>query len=137
MKTYTPRRGSHAARAVEVLRNGPLFRGELAEALGVRLKAIDQVIASALYHGLIVRQRVGNRAQFAVSERVALDIPAISDTPAEEPAGPAFSARLYDDGELEIFGALPVEQDGNEGFRLTAEQVCKLVRLASGCVVPA
>lgn len=146
---YTPKPGTNAARVIEALQAGPLTRTQVAKIIGCTTDRIDPMLLAPLKHGLIVRTRIGKAAGLALATRsdgfveahAPQDAPTVSPEPADaEPAeesAPVFSARLYDDGELEIFGAQPVEQDGHEGFRLTAEQVCKLVRLASGCVVPA
>lgn len=146
--TYTPKPGTNGARVIEALQAGPLTRTQVARIIGCTTDRIDPMLLAPLKHGLIVRTRIGKAAGLALAARSDGFVEAHAGTPtpspepadaelAEEPAGPAFSARLYDDGELEVFGALPVEQDGHDGIRLTAEQVCKLVRLASGCVVPA
>lgn len=148
MTPYTPKPGTNAARVIEALQAGPLTRTQVAKIIGCTTDRIDPMLLAPLKHGLIVRTRIGKAAGLALATRSDGFVEAHAGTPtlspepadadpAEEPADPTFSARLYDDGELEVFGAQPVEQDGHEGFRLTAEQVCKLVRLASGCVVSA
>lgn len=148
--TYTPKPGTNGARVIEALQAGPLTRTQVARIIGCTTDRIDPMLLAPLKHGLIVSTRIGKAAGLALAARsdgfvevhsrqdLQADSPEPADAePTEEPAGPAFSARLYDDGELEVFGALPVEQDGHDGFRLTAEQVSRIVRLASGCVVPA
>lgn len=146
--SYTPRPGSHPARAIAALRNGPMTREQMAKALGKRPENVDAALTTPIQYGLIVRTRINGLGHFQLPERTDRLIEARAadgggecdqnvqaDAQAAEPAVDTFSARLYDDGEIEIFGAMEIEQGELQGFRLTREQLARVVLLVSGGVV--
>jgi hypothetical protein len=105
---YEPRAGSHGARAIEHLQqagaDAELTSAELAAALGLDEALLCPSLTTIRKHGLVVAERQGGRG-------LVWSLP----QPEEEAEPAAFSAALWTDGELVIYGA-----QANEGGKLHA-----------------
>jgi DNA-binding IscR family transcriptional regulator len=95
---YEPRAGSHGARAIEHLQqagaDAELTSAELAAALGLDEALLCPSLTTIRKHGLVVAERQGGRG-------LVWSLP----QPEEEAEPAAFSAALWTDGELVIYGA--------------------------------
>ncbi len=129
---------------------------ELAAAGGVRTKAIYALMAGAIAAGMVEKTMEGDRARFrwrgdrSGSLPIPPDLSALPNvlswpflgSPAPV-AGPEserpptaheddssvaceFAIALWHDGELDIFGAGEIEQNGVPGVRLNCDQVAQL-----------
>lgn len=151
--TYKPKPGSYTARAIEELAEGPMSLEHMAGFLGLDRRKVDPYLMTAIKAGAIVRTKVGDERGFALPVRATgfLEVPLFTepagapdsgDDPQmntvfddEQPEPEAFSACLWADGDLDVFGVVPIEQNGCSGVRLTRDQVAQLMRLLSGCTV--
>ena len=140
--TYDPKPGSKAAAAMAELEQGDRTRPELAEVMGLEAKQVDQYMAAARKHRRVELVKVGpSRSVFrlcgveSVREAFLADVPQFVPDTFGDLEGPAFNASLWTDGELDIFGAATIEQNGVAGVRLTRDQASELVRLLTGCSV--
>lgn len=134
MATYTPKPGTKPAAAIEALAAGPLSSAELAKSMRVEPKQVHQFLATAVKAGAIARAVVNGKSLWALPV-AGQESPAVLERDDEQPAKEAFSACLWADGDLDVFGVVPIEQNGCSGVRLTREQVAQLMRLLSGCTV--
>jgi len=138
--SYEPKPGSKAAAAIAELERGDRTRPELAAVMGLEAKQVDQYMAAARKHRRVELVKVGpNRSVFRLVADGAFlaDVPQFVPDTVFDPAPEehAFNASLWNDGELDIFGADAIEQNGVAGVRLTREQASELVRLLTGCSV--
>ncbi len=121
--TYTPKPGSGAARALEMLREkGPMYADALAAAAGMKRTSLEGNLQPAIRAGAITRERVGVRARYS------LPAPAAAPEPELQ-----FSCCLWGDGDLDVFPTLVLEHPtGRPAFRITREQARELWALMMG-----
>lgn len=121
--TYTPKPGSGASRALEVLREkGPMYADALAAAAGMKRTSLEGNLQPAIRAGAITRERVGVRARYS------LPAPAAAPEPELQ-----FSCCLWGDGDLDVFPTLVLDHPtGRPAFRITREQARELWALMMG-----
>lgn len=138
MATYKPKPGTKPAAAIEALAAGPLSSAELAKSMRVEPKQVHQFLATAVKAGAIARAVVNGKSLWALPSadvgcRAEPEMNTVFDD--EQPEPEAFSACLWADGDLDVFGVARIDQNGCSGVRLTRDQVAQLMRLLSGCTV--
>jgi len=112
-----------------------------AEALDRVMRVAEQVhqfLATAVKAGAIVRAVVNGKSLWALPSadvgcRSEPEMNTVFDD--EQPDPEAFSACLWADGDLDVFGVVRIEQNGCSGVRLTRDQVAQLMRLLSGLAI--
>lgn len=124
-RTYTPRPGSFAEKAVEHFRAHPDAEESsiaLAALIECKSESVSALMQAAVANGLIATRREGRFCYFSLGtgEAVETDQPG-ADQEAEEPAD-HLTVALYNDGELLMSGIR-----GTEGFiTLSASQTAQL-----------
>lgn len=144
--TYQPRPGSIAERLVSALSAGRKSRAELAKSAGVLVENIEGNIRAAVDSGLVRKFKLSGFTFYELAgEPIRTEPQAATDAddpvqidfgPSDEPVDDApFEARLYADGDLEIFGAFRIVANDVRGVRLDAEQAEQIKRLLNGTTV--
>lgn len=126
--TYAPKPGSVAARAMQLLVDGPMQAVDLCAALGIKRTNLNGNIAAAVRAGLLALDLVDGRAWIKLSSAkpIVMRYEPPESTPTTPPDTGVFHACLHIDGDLDIYPTLALD-DG--GFRLTRDQVDRLCLL--------
>lgn len=122
-RTYTPRPGSFAEKAVEHFRSHPDAEEDsdaLAALIEANPKNMSGLLHAAVANGAIAVRRDGRKCYFSLGAGADADQPG-ADQEAEQPAD-HLTVALYNDGELLMSGI-----HGVEGFiTLSASQTAQL-----------
>jgi hypothetical protein len=129
MKTYLPRPGTAAYRAIQYFQQNPgegLATAQLANLLGIDAKKIPALLGKLEIAGNLAKRKLGNGFVWQLGETAMDELPLLDDLPATDDAEgepSAFSFALWQDGELMINGAQATET----GITLTTQQTASLV----------
>lgn len=123
-RTYTPRPGSFAEKAIEHFRAHPDAEessSALAALVECKPESVSALMAAAVANGVLAMRREGRFCYFSLGTGEVADTEPGTDHEAEQPAD-GLTIALYNDGELLMSGI-----NGVEGFiTLSAGQTAQL-----------
>lgn len=133
--SYRPQARSTAARAIAWLSRSDapasVTTTQLAEAIGVARDSLSTLLNAAVRHGALVKQTDNGRALYSLPEGRQAQAEVTPESAPEQQ--PEFTACLWLDGDLDVFGLSLVDaQDGSTGVRITRAQMRELVLMTMG-----